>query len=75
MYSQKESIIKGHYTVTLSMSPITNVGYMFEVHKDNIFVIESATFDDKLQYEQIILHFHRRIIRKRKLYVAFKRDF
>ena len=31
MYSQKESIIKEHYTVTLSMSPIPNGGYMFEV--------------------------------------------
>jgi uncharacterized membrane protein len=50
MYSQKESIIKDHYTVTLSMSPIPNGGYMFEVHKDNIFVIEGATFDDNLQY-------------------------
>ncbi|NKQ40291.1 MAG: DUF502 domain-containing protein [Sulfurovum sp.] len=50
MYSQKESIIKDHYTVTLSMSPIPNGGYMFEVHKDNIFVIEDATFDDNLQY-------------------------
>ncbi len=50
MYSQKESIIKDHYTVTLSMSPIPNGGYMFEVHKENIFVIESATFDDNLQY-------------------------
>jgi len=50
MYSQKESIIKDHYTVTLSMSPIPNGGYMFEVHKDNIFVIEGASFDDNLQY-------------------------
>ncbi len=50
MYSQKESIIKDHYTVTLSMSPIPNGGYMFEVHKDKIFVIENATFDDNLQY-------------------------
>jgi uncharacterized membrane protein len=50
MYSQKESIIKDHYTVTLSMSPIPNGGYMFEVHKDNIYVIEEATFDDNLQY-------------------------
>jgi uncharacterized membrane protein len=50
MYSQKESIIKDHYTVTLSMTPIPNGGYMFEVHKDNIFVIENATFDDNLQY-------------------------
>ena len=23
---------------------------MFEVHKDNIYVIEGATFDDNLQY-------------------------
>ena len=50
MYSQKESIIKDHYTVTLSMSPIPNGGFMFEVHKDNIFVIENATFDNNLQY-------------------------
>ena len=50
MYSQKESIIKNHYTVTLSMSPIPNGGYMFEVHKDNIYVIDTATFDDNLQY-------------------------
>jgi len=50
MYSQKESIIKDHYTVTLSMTPIPNGGYMFEVHKDNIFILEDATFDDNLQY-------------------------
>jgi len=48
MYSQKESIIKDHYTVTLSMTPIPNGGYMFE--RDNIFVIENATFDHNLQY-------------------------
>lgn len=50
MYSQKESILKDHYTVTLSMTPIPNGGYMFEVHKDNIYVIEKATFDHNLQY-------------------------
>ncbi len=50
MYSQKESIIKDHYTVTLSMSPIPNGGYMFEVHKEKIYVIDTATFDDNLQY-------------------------
>ena len=50
MYSQKESIIQEHYTVTLSMSPIPNGGYMFEVHQDDIYVIEEATFDDNLQY-------------------------
>ncbi|MCH9740049.1 MAG: DUF502 domain-containing protein [Epsilonproteobacteria bacterium] len=50
MYSQKESIIKDHYTVTLSMTPIPNGGYMFEVHKENIYVLEHATFDDNLQY-------------------------
>lgn len=50
MYSQKESIIKGHYTVTLSMTPIPNGGYLFEVPKENIYVIEKATFDDNLQY-------------------------
>lgn len=50
MYSQKESIIKGHYTVTLSMTPIPNGGYMFEVPKENIYVLEKATFDDNLQY-------------------------
>ena len=50
MYSQKESIIKDHYTITLSMSPIPNGGFMFEVHKDKIYVIENATFDNNLQY-------------------------
>lgn len=50
MYSQKESIIKNHYTVTLSQTPIPNGGYMFEVHKDNIFILEEATFDNNLQY-------------------------
>lgn len=50
MYSQKESIIKDHYTVTLSMSPIPNGGFMFEVHKDKILIIENATFDNNLQY-------------------------
>jgi uncharacterized membrane protein len=50
MYSRKESILKDHYTVTLSMSPIPNGGYMFEVHKDQIYVIEEASFDDNLQY-------------------------
>ncbi|MDR0468243.1 MAG: DUF502 domain-containing protein [Campylobacteraceae bacterium] len=50
MYSQKESIIKDHYTVTLSSSPIPNGGFMFEVHKSNIYVIENATFDNNLQY-------------------------
>jgi len=50
MYSQTESILKDHYTVTLSQTPLPNGGYLFEVHKDNIFVIEEATFDDNLQY-------------------------
>lgn len=50
MYSQRESIIKDHYTVTLSMTPIPNGGYLFEIAKENIYVIESATFDDNLQY-------------------------
>lgn len=50
MYSTKESIIKDHYTITLSQSPIPNGGFMFEVHKDDIFVIENATFDNNLQY-------------------------
>ena len=50
MYSQRESIIKDHYTVTLSMSPIPNGGFMFEVHKDKILIIENATFDNNLQY-------------------------
>jgi len=50
MYSTKQSILKDHYTVTLSMTPIPNGGYMFEVHKDKIFVIEEATFDTNLQY-------------------------
>ncbi len=50
MYSQKESIIKDHYTITLSMSPIPNGGFMFEIHKEKIYVIENATFDNNLQY-------------------------
>jgi len=50
MYSQKESIIKDHYTVSLSMSPIPNGGFMFEVHKKEIFIIEEASFDHNLQY-------------------------
>jgi uncharacterized membrane protein len=50
MYSQKESIIKNHYTVTLSMSPIPNGGFMFEVNKCNISIIKQATFDNNLQY-------------------------
>lgn len=50
MYSQKESILKDHYTVTLSQTPIPNGGYLFEVHKENIFVIEEATFDHNVQY-------------------------
>jgi len=50
MYSTKEGVIKDHYTVTLSMTPIPNGGYMFEVHKDKILVIEEATFDSNLQY-------------------------
>jgi len=50
MYSQTESILKDHYTVTLSQTPLPNGGYLFEVHKENIFVIEEATFDDNLQY-------------------------
>lgn len=50
MYSQKESIIKDHYTVTLSMSPIPNGGFMFEMHKSKILVIENASFDNNLQY-------------------------
>jgi len=50
MYSQEQSIIKDHYTVTLSQTPIPNGGYLFEVHKDNIYVIKEANFDDNLQY-------------------------
>jgi len=50
MYSQEQSVIKDHYTVTLSQTPIPNGGYLFEVHKDNIFVIKEAKFDDNLQY-------------------------
>jgi uncharacterized membrane protein len=50
MYSQKESIIKDHYTVTLSQTPIPNGGYLFEVHKSNIFLIEEASFDHNVQY-------------------------
>jgi len=50
MYSTKESPVKDHYTVVLSMTPIPNGGYMFETHKDKIWIIEEATFDTNLQY-------------------------
>jgi len=50
MYSQSESILKEYYTVTLSQTPIPNGGYMFEVHQDEIYIIEEATFDNNLQY-------------------------
>ena len=50
MYSQKESIVRDHYTVSLSMSPLPNGGFMFEIHKKNIYVIKDATFDNYLQY-------------------------
>ncbi len=50
MYSQKQSILKDYYTVTLSQTPIPNGGYMFEVHKKDIFVLEEASFDHNLQY-------------------------
>jgi uncharacterized membrane protein len=50
MYSQKESILKDHYTVTLSQTPIPNGGYLFEVHKEQIRVIEEASFDHNVQY-------------------------
>jgi uncharacterized membrane protein len=50
MYSRKESIVKDHYTVTLSQTPLPNGGYLFEVHKNNIWVIKEASFDHNLQY-------------------------
>ena len=50
MYSQKESIVKDHYTVSLSMSPLPNGGFIFEIHKKDIYVIKDATFDNYLQY-------------------------
>jgi len=50
MYSQDESILKDHYTITLSQTPIPNGGYLFEVHKSNIYIITEASFDDNLQY-------------------------
>ncbi|MDQ7085638.1 MAG: DUF502 domain-containing protein [Sulfurovum sp.] len=50
MYSQKESIIKDHYTVSLSMSPIPNGGFMFEIPKRHISIIPHASFDNNLQY-------------------------
>jgi uncharacterized membrane protein len=50
MYSTKESILKDHYTVSLSMSPIPNGGFMFEIHRDNILVIKNAGFNENLNY-------------------------
>jgi uncharacterized membrane protein len=50
MYSTKESIIKDHYTITIFLSPLPSSGFMFEIHKDDVFVIENAKFNDNLQY-------------------------
>jgi len=50
MYSTKESIIPEHYTVTTFLSPLPSSGFMFEIHKDDILVIEGAKFNDNLQY-------------------------
>ncbi|MEA1956531.1 MAG: DUF502 domain-containing protein [Campylobacterota bacterium] len=50
MYSLKESIVKGHYTVSLNMSPLPNGGFMFEIPADKIFIIKGASFDHNLQY-------------------------
>jgi hypothetical protein len=33
------------------MSPIPNGGFMFEVHQDDILVIEGAKFNDNLNYK------------------------
>lgn len=50
MYSTKESILKDHYTITLFLSPLPSSGFMFEIHKDDILVIEKASFNDNLNY-------------------------
>ncbi len=50
MYSMKESIVKGHYTVSLNMSPLPNGGFMFEIPAQNIYVVKGASFDHNLQY-------------------------
>lgn len=50
MYSLKESILKGHYTVSLNMSPLPNGGFMFEIPAEDIFIIKGASFDHNLQY-------------------------
>jgi uncharacterized membrane protein len=50
MYSLKESIIKEHYSVVLSQTPLPNGGYIFEEHKKDILVVKEATFNDNLQY-------------------------
>lgn len=50
MYSTKESILKDHYTITLFLSPLPSSGFMFEIHKDDILVIENASFNDNLSY-------------------------
>ena len=50
MYSQKPSIIKNHYTVTLSQSPLPNGGFLFEINAEDIKVIKNVSFDHNLQY-------------------------
>lgn len=50
MNSQKESIIKGHYTVSINMSPLPNGGFMGELPASDIYVIRDAGFDHNLKY-------------------------
>lgn len=49
MYTTDESIIKGHYTVTVSHMPL-NGGFIFEVPGNEIYVIKEATFNNNFEY-------------------------
>lgn len=50
MYSTEESIVKEHYSVVLSQTPLPNGGYIFEEHSDNIFVLDELVFNNYMTY-------------------------
>lgn len=50
MYAVKQCVIEDYYTVVLSMTPIPNGGYEFEVHSDDIIVLGGITFNHYLAY-------------------------
>ena len=50
MGCQKESVIKDHYTVTATMTPLPTGGFTGNIHKSKIRIIEEASFDDYAKY-------------------------